>query len=76
MQFIKFLQADPFYEAKHSEVAVSVEHIARIEPIYYETNARGERFRTYVEVPGKEELLAGKMRDFLVVDCSGREYDS
>jgi hypothetical protein len=76
MDFLRFFQDDPHYKARNSQVAVAAGQIVKIEPVYYETNQKGERFLTQVTEPTEEELLKGIDHEFVLTDSLGNQYAS
>ena len=73
--FLKFMQEDPQYGGRMSEVVVNVSQIVKIEPIWYTQDKRG-RFRTQVTVPDEEALARGVQKKYIVHDSLGNKYHS
>lgn len=76
MQFLKFLQQDPNYEANQSEVVVAVNQIVKIEPRWYEETTDGRKYLAHVDVPGPETIERGLQKEFVVFDSLGNAYES
>jgi len=75
MKFLKFLQQDPVYKSAPCEVVVNVDHIVKIEPVWYEEK-EGRKYRAYGGLAGAETLERGLQKDYMVYDVLGNAYDS
>jgi hypothetical protein len=77
MEFLRFTQRDPEYgEGFSAQVVVSVAQIVKVEPRWYATDAKGQRFLAQAASPGEEELMEGLQKSYLIFDSLGNRYSS
>lgn len=76
MEWIRFLQPDPDYKVRPSEVVVSTGQIVKIEPRYYQVGPDGTRWLTQVSREDQQEFRDGTQRVFILYDSLGNKYNS